>query len=76
MLQVKDDNGAVTPATKTHFKVSFDDGSFSFMSLGQLLATRQWSANERSKIDLVYHSIIRRMSTDLNGTPCDIERRP
>jgi hypothetical protein len=57
----------------TTLKITFDGEKPVLMSLSGLLVSRTWSANERRKIELVETGLVRRMSTDLDGRPCDVE---
>lgn len=57
----------------TNLKVTFDGEAPVLMPISKLLTARDWSARERTRIDLVEAGLVRRMSTDLDGRPCDIE---
>jgi len=57
----------------TTLKITFDDGDLRRMTLNELLSKREWSPRERDRLELVEIGMVRRMSTDLDGRPCDVE---
>lgn len=57
----------------TNLKVIFDGEAPMLMPISKLLIARPWSRRERNQIELVETGLVRRMSTDLDGRPCDIE---
>lgn len=57
----------------TNLKVTFDGLAPQTIDLKRFLSLRSWSPRERDRIELVETGMIRRMSTDLDGRPCDIE---
>jgi hypothetical protein len=62
--------------TKGHFKVTYDDGREETATVNELFAWGKWSWRECAQLDAVLNGDLRRLSTDRDGAPCDIEAAP
>lgn len=57
----------------TQLKVTFDGEKPRIVHINKLLRWREWSKRERDRLELVEAGLMRRLSTDLDGRPCDVE---
>lgn len=56
-------------------EVTFDGRQPEYATIDEVLHWRDWSDREIDQIHRVYSGDLRRLSTDRNGVPCDIELR-